>query len=308
MGMDAMKIDAVKEVVLVFLKARKYSFVTASARDEMFSRIVEFFPFFKYIAVQVGEIRNNDGTSFHCISIKNNWFWLPSNSDRVGELRDDVRKISEFDVSDKAYADILSRVAVGDAYGIVKPITRYTNEKVNVTEIAIAVEFFKEHGLDVEDLQKEHGFKLVYCHKNEHPFSDFKAWVTCEKMYGNSLSYAEYLTANSVFYGDPQESLSSYGTQEYSETVSEMVKRINVFNESTRKALSVVFVDEIINSVTIPEAYKNLKSLREVWTSGEGCAKDVKRYRKDALKKYFAQIPEKLLDEILAYERSGGVT
>lgn len=247
--------------VLFYGKIAPYS--TAENRDKAFKNILEVFPFFELIA-KCKDFPARGGKKKYCIVAKEeNWFWRDSNEPNRKAFLDDLQV--------ENFIKIATRYKDGDAYGIVKPIPRNEQEKLDTMDFKEACDYYSGYSnLDniKDSLQEEHGYKLIYCWRNKKPFSDFHGWVTCEVILNQPINFGEYKVADEVFYGAPREILQIYGTDEYFQTVEQMkVALLNCthnFSQYREDMISKIVEAETFGKYNkLKELYKELRSFYE---------------------------------------------
>ncbi|MEE1505107.1 MAG: hypothetical protein UGF89_12795 [Acutalibacteraceae bacterium] len=287
--------------VLFYGKTATYS--ATENRDKAFKNILEVFPFFDLIA-ECKDFPARGGKRHYCIVAKEeNWFWLDSNEPNRTEFLDDLKT--------EDFIKIATRYKDGDAYGIVKPVPRNEQEKLDTVYFKEACDYYSKYSNlkhIIKDLFKEHGYKLIYCWQNQKPFSDFHGWVTCEVMLNQPINFGEYKVVDEVFYGTPKEILQIYGTSEYFQTVELMkaalLNRAENLSQYKEDMISKMVEAELFGEYRkLKELFKELRSLYEP-PEGSGTAR--KRVLNDRFKE---EVLEKIPADVVQVIKSllGGI-
>lgn len=291
----SISVDGVKDVVSSLLRIGNYDFVSDTARNIAFGDIVEVFPFLEHILVCVDNNKFGNSRAFYAISANDNWFWCVSNHQNRVKLAADIKKCIDFKVMDIEYQKIIARYEKADAYGIVKPIKKQFSEYVDKKLFDVLVEKYQLDTTERECYKKaEYYFKLKYCYESNATFEEFVSWVVTEKILGLSLNFIQAGVVDGAVYGDINELINIYMTDEYFDVVGEM-KKLYSHHIGNRTSLSERY---IARGLTCKEAndYSGFlteqKKIEFLWESPDGALEMERTYYEQERKKYLERLGE----------------
>ncbi|MEE1505106.1 MAG: hypothetical protein UGF89_12790 [Acutalibacteraceae bacterium] len=224
-----------------------------------------------------------------------NWFWRASNNKNRFELAADIEKCVDFNDMDANYQKIITRYEKADAYGIVKPVKKVFFGSVDKKIFDMIVEIYQLDTTERECYKKtEHYFKLKYCYESNATFEEFVSWVVAEKILGLSLNLIQAGVVDGAVYGDINELVNVYMTDEYFDVVGEM-KRLYSLHIGSRTNLSDRYVDQGL----VCKAANNYvgflveqKKIEFLWEPPDGAFETERRYYESERKKYLERLGE----------------